>query len=282
MHLYRRDGHAILANVRSLVISSADQLECLVVLIQDLSQEEQYRLENQQLEQRAVIGEVSAIFAHEVRNPINNISTGLQLLAMTLPADDPKQETISRLQNDCERLADLMKSTLSFVRPVEYRMEMVDLGASLKRLLERWHPHMARVNIQHFLTVDPETPQVEGDVRALEQIWNNLISNAIQAMGKDGGTLAIRVRPLKGPSGSQKVEVSLSDTGMGIPDDVRERIFEPFFTTNRNGTGLGLSITKQIVTTHKGTINVNSVPGGTVFQVQLPVPQKRSNPGWNG
>jgi two-component system, NtrC family, sensor histidine kinase AtoS len=269
--LYRRDGKTFLGQVRTVPIVVDGQLENLLVLIQDLSQEEHYRVRNQQLEQRALLGEVTAIFAHEVRNPINNITTGLQLMSYTLSDEDPNHEVINRLQTDCDRLADMMRSVLNFIRPVEYKMEPVSLDTHIKRLLERWHPHLTRVNIQYQLQVEPGTPQIEGDARALEQVWSNLISNAIQAMGQDGGMLAVKIRPMTTPNNNPRVEVSISDTGVGIPEEIRDHIFEPFYTTHRNGTGLGLAITKQIINAHKGAINLTSIPGGTVFQVQLPV-----------
>ena len=272
--LYRRDGKTFLGHVRTVPIVINEKLENLLVLIQDLSQEEHYRVRNQQLEQRALLGEVTAIFAHEVRNPINNITTGLQLMSYNLPEQDPNHEVVARLQTDCDRLDEMMKSILSFIRPVEYKMEPVNLGTSIGRLLERWHPHLVRVNIQHQIQVEPGTPQIEGDVRSLEQVWNNLISNAIQAMGQDGGMLSVKIRPVVTPTNTPRVEVSVSDTGVGIPEEIRDHIFEPFFTTHRNGTGLGLAITKQIVNAHKGSINLTSIPGGTVFQVQLPIPNK--------
>jgi signal transduction histidine kinase len=249
----------------------------VVVLIEDLSQEEQFRLRNQQLEQRAILGEFTAIFAHEVRNPINNISTGLQLMGFNLPPDDPNQDVIARLQHDCDRLTELMKSVLSFAKPMEYSMKPLDLGRSIQRIIDRWQGHMTRVNIQSQVQIEPELPMVEGDPRALEQVWTNLISNALQAMGQDG-TLTIKVRTILTEDKSRRVEVSVTDTGPGIPEEIRERIFEPFFTTNRNGTGLGLAITKHIISTHKGSIQVMSIPGGTVFQVQLPVIKTHKHP----
>lgn len=133
---------------------------------------------------------------------------------------------------------------------------------------------MVRVNIQYDVQIDPNTPPALGDVRALEQVWNNLISNAINAMGKEGGTLVVKIRPIKTKDEYPMVEVNVSDTGPGIPDDIKERIFEPFFTTNSKGTGLGLSITKHIISTHRGTIDVTSIPGATSFQVRLPISNK--------
>jgi two-component system, NtrC family, sensor histidine kinase AtoS len=271
VHLYRRDGHPFLANVRTLPLVVNEQLESVIILIQDLSQEEQYRLHNQQLEQRALIGEVSAILAHEFRNPINNISTGLELMGMNLPEDDRNQEVITRLQNDCDRLEELMKSTLAFVRPMDYNLVPVDLGLVMPKLLDRWLPHLARVNISHSVQIDSNTPPILGDVRALEQVWNNLIANAIQAMGREGGSLVVKVRPVISQEQIPHVEVSITDTGPGIPEDIKEKVFEPFFTTNRGGTGLGLPLAKRIVSAHRGTIKVTTFPGGTSFQVHIPV-----------
>lgn len=270
--LFRRDGRAFLANLRAAPVVVEGKLEHILVFVQDLSQEEQFRIRNQQLEQRAILGEVTAIFAHEVRNPINSISTGLQVLSMNFSDDDPNKEAINRIMQDCDRLADLMKSVLSFAKPMEYKLEAVDLGQSIKRLMERWRPMMAKSHIQYDLLIEPGTPPAEGDRRALEQVWTNLISNAIQAMSEDGGKLLVKIRPVLTPDNLSRVEVSISDTGCGIPEEIRDRIFEPFFTTNSSsGTGLGLSITRHIISTHKGSIKVTSIPGGTVFQIQLPV-----------
>jgi signal transduction histidine kinase len=119
--------------------------------------------------------------------------------------------------------------------------------------------------------VQPDCPPVSGNLRALEQIFSNLINNALQAMGEEGGRLAIKAQVVQVASGRQSVEVSVADTGPGIPVDIQERIFQPFFTTERNGTGLGLAITKRIVTAHKGNIRLESFPSGTVFYVQIPV-----------
>lgn len=271
---FRRDGSLFLADLKAMPVYVNETLERILVVLHDLTEEEQHREQNQKLEQRAVLGELNAIFAHEVRNPINNISTGLQVLALSLPETDPNQDVIARMIQDCERVGDLMKSVLSFIKQKEYRFEPLDLNGVIRRLLDRWRPNMAKFKVKPEVYVEPGTPLIEGDQRALEHVWNNLFSNAIQAMNQNGGTLAIKVRPVTGADGSARVEISISDTGGGISEEVRERIFEPFFTTHDSGTGLGLAITKRIVAAHKGTISVVSVPGGTVFQVQLPTASK--------
>jgi two-component system, NtrC family, sensor histidine kinase AtoS len=204
-----------------------------------------------------------------VRNPINNISTGLQLLSVKLPENDPNQENINRLIIDCQRLNHLMESVLSFSRYAEHKFESVDLEQMLRRLLDRWRPRMAKVNVTPFIHIEENTPPILGDPKSLDQVFTNLISNAVEAMGSSGGTLAVRVAPLHVGQGRPQVEVTVSDSGPGIPDEVKDRIFEPFVTTKAQGTGLGLAITKRIVTAHRGSISVNSFPGGTVFHVLL-------------
>jgi PAS domain S-box-containing protein len=268
--LYRRNGESFQANLRIIPIVNEDILNSIIILFHDLSDQEEYRLKNQQLEQRATLGEVTASFAHEVRNPINNIFTGLQLLAINLPPDDPNQKNIARLEEDCERLTSLVKSSLIFVRPMEYKPESINLGQLIPNLLERWRSRLVKLNIKYQVQADQSVPPIEGDYRALEQVFTNLINNAIEAMESTGGMLSLKIRHANEGDEQPHIEVSISDTGPGIPVELREKIFEPFFTTKQHGTGLGLAIVKRIVTAHKGSIYVNSILGGTNFVVQFP------------
>jgi PAS domain S-box-containing protein len=270
LKLFRRNGESFQANLRIIPIFNEDALHQIIILFHDLSEQEEYRLKNQQLEQRALLGEVTASFAHEVKNPINNIFTGLQLLAINLPQDDPNQKNIARLEEDCERLTSLVKSSLTFVRPMEYKLEEITLSQLITNLLERWRSRLVKLNIKYQVQADKALPVIEGDYRALEQVFTNLINNAIEAMETSGGMLSIKIRHAKEKEEQAHVEVSISDTGPGIPAELREKIFEPFFTTKQHGTGLGLAIVKRIVTAHRGSIYVNSILGGTNFVVQFP------------
>jgi signal transduction histidine kinase len=249
-----------------------------ILILRDLSEREEIEERNQQLEQRAILGEVTSIFAHEVRNPLNNLSTGLQLMARNLPENDPNQELIKQSQEDMNRITHLTESTLDFARPKETKMEIVDIAVLLERLLNRWHPRLARLNVVPQFEVHDKEPITKADPRALEQVFSNLIGNALDAMDDRGGKLGISVRTIDTSDGRDQIEISISDTGSGIPEDVRSRIFEPFFTTkHQKGTGLGLAIAKRIVTRHNGTIEINSVPGGSVFLVTLPAYEVREN-----
>lgn len=270
LRFYRRSGQPFRALVSVLPAAPSGNLTGLVVLIQDQSEQDQIQVQAQLLEQRALLGEVTSIFAHEVRNPINNISTGLQVMALSLEPDDPNQEMIGRLQQDCDRLSELMKSVLAFSRPTEYEMEAVDLGMLITRLVDRQRPRMTRARVESKIQIENGTPPVRGNPRALEQVFANLITNAIQAMSETGGTVAVRIQPVAGSADRRFVRVEVADNGPGIPKELLDRLFQPFFTTKSDGTGLGLPITKRIITAHKGNIQVSSFPGGTVFQVVLP------------
>jgi two-component system, NtrC family, sensor histidine kinase AtoS len=273
LRLHKRNGQAFPAHLQTIPVMQRNQesasLHSIIIFINDLSENEQIRVQTQQLEQRAILGEVTAIFAHEVRNPINNISTGLQLMTMNLAENDPNREVISRLENDCTRLTTLMDSVLSFSRPMEYKTEPIDLGVLLPRILDRWRPRLTGANVQPYFQSNLEEPIIAGDPRALEQVFTNLISNAVHAM-KEGGTLAIKISKGKPNQDPPQIEITVSDSGPGIPDEIRDHIFKPFVTTSPEGTGLGLAITKRIITAHRGGISVNSFPGGTVFTISLP------------
>ncbi len=272
LKLFRRNGESFLANLRIIPILNENTLTSIIILFHDLSEQEEYRLKNQQLEQRALLGEVTASFAHEVKNPINNIFTGLQLLAINLPPEDPNQKNIARIEEDCERLTSLVKSSLTFVRPMEYKLEPIPLGQLISNLLDRWRSRLVKLNIKYQVQADKSIPSIEGDYRALEQVFTNLINNAIEAMESTGGLLSIKLRHATEGEEQAHIEVSISDTGPGIPSELREKIFEPFFTTKQHGTGLGLAIVKRIVTAHRGSIAVNSILGGTNFVIQFPCP----------
>ena len=271
IRLHRRDGSAFLSHIHIEPLMIDDEFDGVIIILRDLSEREQIEERNQQLEQRAILGEVTSIFAHEVRNPLNNLSTGLQLMARNLQDDNPNQELIEQSQEDLRRITHLIESTLEFARAKETKMESVDVAALLERLLKRWHPRLARLNVVPQFEVHDDNPVIYADPRALEQVLSNLIGNALDAMSENGGILGINVRKVNVHEGRDQIEISISDTGSGIPEEDLTRIFEPFYTTkNQKGTGLGLAIAKRIVTRHNGTIDINSVPGGSVFLVNLP------------
>ena len=273
--LHRRNGQAFPAHVRVLPIVRDEQTVAIAVIISDISEHEEIRAHSQQLEHRALLGEFTAIFAHEVRNPINNISTGIQLVSSRMSPDDPNFEVLGRMEGDCQRLNHLMESVLTFSRTIEPKLETMDISILLRRILDRWRPRMSRVNVEAFFQSEIAAPMVFGDARMLEQVFTNLISNAVDALGTRGkGTIAVKISQGSMVGNRPQIVITVSDDGPGIPEKVREHIFEPFVTTKSQGTGLGLAITKRIVTAHRGSITLNSFPGGTMFFVNLPASEE--------
>lgn len=267
--LHHRNGKSFPAQVMTIPVLSEGALLSIIILLRDMSQAEQSRAATKQLEQRAILGEVTAIFAHEVRNPINAINLAIQVMEENLEKNDPNIKWLDKIRGECDQLTHLMESVLSFAKPLEYKMSEADLGFMLPRLLERWRPRLRRLNITHYFESEVDIPIVEGDIRALEQVFTNLISNAVNAMSEKGGYLGIKIALPEDVEDHKYYEVIITDNGPGIPTDIMEHIFEPFITGSQNGTGLGLAITQRIVNAHKGRIEVESFPGGTIFKVYL-------------
>jgi PAS domain S-box-containing protein len=267
--LHQRDGTPFPAYMRVVPIRSESRSQLLVVL-QDRSEQKAIEDQTEILAQRAILGEVTAILAHEVRNPINNISTGVQLVASRLGEDHPQHESLERLKAECDRLNQLLSDVLFFARPLQLKMEPMDLADTMGRFVSRWTPRFKQSNIKCHTEFAPDLPQASTDPRTFEQVILNLITNALQAM-PEGGTISIGLAEVSTKQG-QMVELKIADTGPGIPADIRDRIFDPFFTTKKEGTGLGLAISRRILTAHKGSITVESYPdAGTVFTIQVPV-----------
>lgn len=269
LQLHHRNGTSFPAQIMMSPVMNNGQILSIIILIKDLSQQQQNQAARKQLEQRAILGEVTAIFAHEVRNPINAIMLSLQVIEDNLPEGDQNIKWIDNMRDECNKLLYLMESVLSFAKPLEYKMSGVDLDFMLRRILERWHPRLLRLNISSYYESEVENPIVDGDLRALEQVFTNIISNSVNAMSEEGGTLGIRITHPDHDEDRNFYQVILTDSGHGIPDEIKAHMFKPFVTGSDHGTGLGLAITQRIINAHKGKIEVDSYTGGTIFRIFL-------------
>ena len=272
--LNKRYGNTFAAQIQTIPVLADSQVQAILVYILDITEYEEFRAKTQQLEQRAVLGQFSAMIAHEIRNPINNIYLNLQYISRCLDTDDPTQESIKAMQRDCERLSDMVGQILTYSN-LETSFTSVNLKEIITYQYNLWRPKFATLNVTPTFKIAENVPNIWGDPRSLEQVFANLISNAVDAMAGPGGTLAINVNLNNTIEGVNQVEITVSDSGPGIPDEIRDHIFEPFVTFNkRGGTGLGLAITKQIITAHHGSITVKSYPGVTIFTVLLMADRK--------
>ena len=228
-------------------------------------------LENEvlQRERLSAMGNLSAAVAHEVRNPLNAISMGLQRLKMEFqPAEDNDQ--YSRLTElmlgEAHRLNSIVEQFLSLARPVEIKAEALPVPEILKELAALQESHARESSVQIRVITAPNLPPLSADPSHLTQVLLNLMLNGLQAMPA-GGTLTLEAKTSNG-----NFIIAVSDTGSGIAADNLRRIFEPYFTTSANGTGLGLAISRRIIEDHGGKITVTSEVGqGARFEISLPL-----------
>jgi len=226
----------------------------------------------------ANIGELAAGLAHEIKNPLAGIAGAMQILIHDLPREDPKREVFEEIAVQVRRIEKTVTDLLSFARPQPPEFALVNLNDTLSAALFLVRQHSEAKRITFLEELAPALPAVRADPRQIQQVFLNLILNAVQAM-PTGGKVVVWTQSVKGAGGDGDgsrgagglVQAEVCDTGPGIPDDVREHIFEPFFTTKHKGTGLGLAIVSRIITEHRGEIKVSSFLGhGTTFTVTLP------------
>jgi len=266
-HLHRRSGEPFPVRVRLRPLPDCGA----VMILSDLSGVRTNEVQQENLDHLSYVGESAKSFAHEVRAPLNNISTGVQYLATKLPPDDAIQQHLNTIQVECQRLASLMNDLLAWAKPLNPQKEPFELAALLQRLITRWKSKITQQNVRLNVSIVEDCPPVLADPRLIERVFVNLIENALQAM-PTGGHLSVDLKTVDRGLQGRFIETRIFDSGPGIPEENRRRIFEPHFTTKTGGTGLGLAICKRLVTVHHGAIDVESFPGGgTIFIVTLPV-----------
>jgi len=248
-----------------------------VVVFTDLTDQKRAEEERRHRDRLALLGEMTAVVAHELRNPLAGIVHGIQYMAEELSLEGESAQWTRLILEDSRRISRLLDDILLISRPQQLELVFCDLPAILERLLRHWRARAAARGVEVRTTYAENLGQPLGDPARLEQVFANLISNALDAM-PEGGILQLGVRPaqmassLPGRSALVAVQVEVEDTGTGIPGHALERVFEPFFTTREKGTGLGLAIAQRIVHDHRGKIQVRSEEGkGTCFTVTLPL-----------
>ncbi|MFH0899976.1 MAG: ATP-binding protein [Pseudomonadota bacterium] len=222
------------------------------------------------------IGTLTAGIAHELNNPINNISLTVEALVEDhqCQTSEERLELYRDLLIQAERAQAVVRNLLDFTRQREPRIEQVDLVSLIQETTKLASNQMKLAKVALEVHRDEGLPAISGDRQQLSQVFLNLFLNAIDAM-PHGGILRIELGPAPERDGFVRVETS--DTGTGICDENLPYIFDPFFTTKgAKGTGLGLAVSYGIVTQHGGDIEVESRPGeGTTFTVLLPIARSR-------
>ncbi len=232
-----------------------------LVLFQDLTELTTLRDKAERAERLAVLGQLAAGLAHEIRNPLGAISGSVELVreADTLSAED--RRLLGTVIGEVDRVNELVTTMLELGRPTRPERQHVDLAelANDVALLARRHPSAANVR----LTVHSVPVEASVDPRQIRQVLWNLVKNAVQFSPK-GGEVEVRVA-----SDGAHARIEVLDHGPGIATTDRARVFEPFFTKRKHGVGLGLAIAKQIAEAHQGTLTLESEPGQTRFVLTL-------------
>jgi PAS domain S-box-containing protein len=223
------------------------------------------RQEEQLREQAALtrLGEMAAVVAHEVKNPIAGIRGALQVIESRMPAEQRDRTIIAEIIARLDALNGIVQDLLLYARPRAPKREMVDIRSLIESTTDllRRDPLLALVT----LNVTGRPNPLLADPEQLRIVFQNLLMNAAQAMGGAG---AIDVHLAMDGQGCR---VSIRDHGPGMPDEVREKAFDAFFTTKHRGTGLGLPIARRVVEAHGGQIDISPAPGGgTTVSIHLP------------
>jgi signal transduction histidine kinase len=223
-----------------------------------------------QAEKMAAIGELAAGIAHEVRNPLG-IITGSAETIRKHGNQKIREEMTRYILEESKRINGLISTFLDFARPKEPRLVNYDLKEVLEKTLLLLSPQAHTLGVEIEKEVPPHPVLVSIDPELMRQALTNLGVNALEAMPQ-GGVLRVRVMG----DGKDALFIQFSDTGKGIPKEMRMKIFDPFFTTKEGGTGLGLFIVHRIITQHGGDILLEKgEKGGSTFTISLPLPKER-------
>jgi hypothetical protein len=224
-----------------------------------------------QSEKLSAVGELATKLAHEVLNPLAGMKAAVQLLAR----QGVDAETAEALNREITRVEALVRRLVNFSRPLAPRGEVTTVESLLDAAVEAAQPALARHGVAVERRADAGLPPVEVDPLLVTQALVNLLTNAAEAMGPDGGG-AVELRAARAVVlGRDEIAIRVTDRGPGLSDGDARELFKPFFTTKRDGHGLGLAISQNILLEHGGRIVARNRPReegrGAVFEVQLPI-----------
>ncbi len=228
------------------------------------------------------LGTLAGGIAHEFNNVLWIIGANAELLSTYIDADSPASRNLERLEEACDRAAELVNQILNFSHQNEYEPKQLEIVPLVKESLK-----LLKASIPSIIEIQEEIPRDAGTIifepSLMHQVLMNLYTNAAQAMKETGGVLEVKMMNLsldqetasehEGLAPGEYIKLSVSDTGVGIPTEVQARIFDPFFTTREigEGTGMGLAVVQSAVKNHGGTVEVHSeLDKGTRFELFLP------------
>ncbi len=266
----KQNKNIVLGFSISSLIDSKDEKIGDIVIFQDLTASKEMEKEVERSKRFALIGEMAAGLAHELRNPLVSLCGSIQILQKNLELDETNERLMQIVLRGRDQLENLVKNFLLLARPNPDDREEINIKDVIDDVLEslRHGPDWDE-NIKVVMELCDQT-SIYGNVTEIRQALWNLVLNAVQSMS-DSGRLKIETKPTILDNGKGYLEILISDTGCGIEEDDYNKVFEPFYTTKERGTGLGLAIVNRIVESHGGKIKVKSeLKKGTSCILLLP------------
>ncbi len=261
---------------RGLPIAS-DNLDQLMIIANEIGSavekskiiEEKLALERKMYENEKLssLGRLSTSVAHEVKNPLSSIKAIVQVMREDLRKNDPLQEDLTIIVDEIDRLTKVVNQLLQFAKPGSERKTSVKLGDVIHSTLVVLNHEANQKKITIHCQIPCDLPTIATDEGALKEVFFNLLHNAVQAM-PSGGEINIHGQC---QHDNHAIQVTIADTGPGIPPESFQKIFEPFYTTKQTGTGLGLSIVKKKLEDMEATIHVESNGSGASFVINFPL-----------
>lgn len=251
-----------IAERNSFITDSQGNTIGKVKVFQDLSEILELRAHIQHKERLALIGEMSATIAHEIRNPLGGIRGFASFLEQDLPENDPRQRFVKKIMQGIQILEHTVNDLLEYARPIELKQEIRPLCELIRASLE--FLSYDKRNISIFVECPPEI-KINFDFIRMKQVISNIVVNSIQSISHQGEI------QIKGELENKFVRIEIRDNGCGIKPEILPKIFSPFFSTKERGTGLGLALCAKIVEAHGGQIQAESTVGkGTIITIWLP------------
>ncbi len=272
----RKDGTVFPVELSAGLLEFENQRHILA-FDKDITERKEAEDALQRAEQLAIVGEMAAGLAHEIKNPLTGIKVSMEVLSSELDLTREDAEVFKRVSNEINRISTLLRNLLNYAKPPAPQFTSIDVNKVIASAVQTAEfslrspaPELESRKIRFVQDLSDRLPMIGADSAQLQQVILNLLLNAIHAIPESG---TISVKTSADLAGS--IRIVVSDTGKGIGEQEISRIFQPFFTTKPKGTGLGLSICKRLIEQQNGTIHVARNPeGGLMFAIDLPVEQQ--------
>lgn len=254
------------------------------ISLDDVTEKRAASLRLRRAESLASLTTLAAGVAHEIKNPLGSISIHIQLMQKCLNSESDVCKTelldyLNVVNEEVDRLNQIVVNYLFAVRPMDTSPKCRCINVLIEELIDFIHFELEQDSIEIIKNLEEDLPELKLDDKLIKQAFLNIIKNAQASMGDDGGLLQISSYKV-----NDTVAVSITDSGPGISEDIKNKIFEPYFTTKDSGSGLGLTLVYKIMKEHSAEIRLNSTIGkGTDFTFIFPIPQRGQRLiGWNG